>query len=105
MTAGTSPRKLLKGAARVNAVSPVRFREKRQDVALMRLRAALQAGNPVLLVWTTAQPGDHWVAVVGLLGHRFIVADAAENELVLTYLPGELADRWDSNGLYEGIIL
>jgi hypothetical protein len=45
------------------------------------------------------------VAVVGLLGERYLIADAAENELVLSMEVDEVVQHWEDHGTYEGILL
>lgn len=102
MTAGTTTNGLLRGAAKVEGLAPGLLRERRRDVALMRLHAAVSRGRPVILSW---HQGEHWVAVVGLLGDRYLVADAAENELVLSLGVAEVADAWCDGRTYEGVIL
>ena len=101
-TMGTSTAKLLKAVGQIEGCVPVRFNERRRDVALLKLRCAVMDGRPVILSWQT---GTHWVAAVGMLGPRFLVADAAEAELVLSFTVDELAALWDDDGKYEGVII
>jgi ABC-type bacteriocin/lantibiotic exporter with double-glycine peptidase domain len=106
MTKGTSPGKLLAGARRVEGLTPTKLRERRREVALLRLHGAVSRGRPALLVWSSeGKPGEHWVAVVGLLGERYLIADAAENELVLSMEVDEVVQHWEDHGTYEGILL
>lgn len=103
-TDGTSLRKIFAAAGKIEGCYPVTLREKRSDVALLKLSEALRRGRPVVIAWCTNNPGDHWVAVVGMLGDRYLVADSAHNELVITYTTGELINRW-ADGSYEGVVL
>ena len=101
-TLGTSTTKLVRAAGQIEGCAPVRFAERRQDVALLKLRCAVTDGRPVLCSWND---GEHWVAVVGMLGPRFLVADPAEAELVLSYTVDEVVALWTEGGRFEGIIL
>lgn len=103
-TNGTPTKGILKAAAKIEGCMPVLLREKRTDIALMRLAEALRRGRPVVISWTTDAPGDHWVAAVGVLGERYLVADSGDSELVRSFAVDELEARWrDKN--YEGVIL
>lgn len=103
-TDGTPTRGLVRAAKTIEGCSPVVIRERRRDIALLRLHGALTRGRPVILSWTTKVPGDHWVTAVALLGERYMVADAADNELVLSLAVDEVADRWYDGG-YEAVVL
>jgi len=103
-TRGTSVRNLVRAAGKIEGCDAVLLREKRSDVALLKLEHAVAAGRPVLITWSTEEPGDHWVAVVGALGDRYLVADSADSELVLSYTAGELEAKWRDSS-YEGVIL
>lgn len=101
-TLGTSTAKLIRAITRIEGCEPVKIVERRSDVAMLKLRGALQDGRPVILLW---EQGAHWVAAVGMLGRRFLVADAADNELVLSFDADELAAQWFDGARYEGIML
>jgi hypothetical protein len=103
-TDGTSAKGLLRGLRLVEGLDPSAFREARQDVAILRLYAALHQGRPVILC---VDQDEHWVAAVGLLAGRVLVVDSADNELVVSYLAGALAVRWGGPGTkpYFGVIL
>jgi ABC-type bacteriocin/lantibiotic exporter with double-glycine peptidase domain len=82
------------------------LKDTHADVALLRLGAVLSDGRPAILL---VDSWEHWVAVVGRLGHRYIVADSADLRQTVHYQPADLADRWQHpgvtrNGLY-GIAL
>lgn len=47
---------------------------------------------------------SHWVAAVGRLGDRILVADSADNDLVLSYSAEQLVDRWAGPAFF-GIVL
>ncbi len=102
MTLGTSTTKLVKAVNQIDGCMAVRFSERRRDVALLKLRCAIADGRPVILSW---QGATHWVAVVGMLGARYLVADAAEAELVLSFTVDEVAALWDEDGSFEGVII
>ena len=103
-TNGTPTRNIIAAANKIDGCRPLKLFEKRRDIALMRLAEALRRGRPVLLSWRSETPGDHWVVAVGVLGDRYLVADSAESELVLSMAVDDLEARWrDTN--YEGVIL
>lgn len=107
---GTDNRKMLAGLRRVDGVDATVLDEAREDVAILRLFAALDHGQAVLLlVDPTDQDteGSHWVAAVGLLGPRILVADSAANDLVTSYDKPGLCARWKCRGRrpYYGVIL
>jgi hypothetical protein len=100
-TAGTSPRALLRAIRSVEGLVPVVVDEKRKDVAILRLFAALDYGQAVIMAVdaTLADPeGSHWVAAVGLLGPRVLIADPAETYLVTSLSKEALLDRWACKG-------
>lgn len=103
-TNGTPTKNILAAAKAIEKCKPHKVLEAKRDVALLRLRFALQAGRPVLLSWCSTSPGDHWVAAVGMLGERFLVADAADSELVLSLDVKQLEEKW-RDSRYEGVIL
>lgn len=61
------------------------------NLAIQFLRGELVLGRVAIL---GVDNGTHWVAAVGLLGKRFLVADPAHEELVLSYTGEELKQRW-----------
>jgi len=104
-TDGTSPRKLKNGAGRLGFEDIIEFRDGAEDIALLRLRDFVGNGSAVLI---TVDADTHWVAVVGLIGDRFLVADSADNELVLSYSAGEMLQRWrnpESKKCYYGMVI
>jgi hypothetical protein len=107
MTDGTPPRKILRAVSKIEGCFPVKLRERRRDIALLRLKGALDQGRPAVLVWHDSEgnPGGHWVAAVGMLGGRYLIADAADNELVLSMTVEEVATYWADGGIYEGVVL
>jgi ABC-type bacteriocin/lantibiotic exporter with double-glycine peptidase domain len=101
-TEGTPPKRLLSGAKQLGR-QPQVVSEKRGAVAMLYLDAHLRAGRPAVLC---VDNDEHWVAAVGLLGERILVADPADNELVLSYSRAGLVARWGSKaGRYYGIVL
>jgi ABC-type bacteriocin/lantibiotic exporter with double-glycine peptidase domain len=100
-TDGTPPTRLLK-ALRGLGMEPVVIKEKRAPVAVLMLCHWLERGRPAILC---VDHGGHWVAAVGLLGDRILVADSADNELVLTYSREKLVERWAGDGTCYGVVL
>lgn len=87
---GTTPRNLVKAA---NLISSGAFevRERRPEVAIAFLRDSCRAGRAgVALV----DEGEHYVAIVGRLGQRFVVVDPAHNDMVLCYNLDDWLARW-----------
>lgn len=101
-TDGTSTKKLMRAAAKIEGCRPVLIRDRKPDIAALRLRFALQSGRPVVLVWGD---GSHWVAAVGMLGEKVLVADSAESELVLSMEIEEVMEGWVDSGVFEGVVL
>jgi ABC-type bacteriocin/lantibiotic exporter with double-glycine peptidase domain len=102
MTDGTDTPNMVKGAAKIDGCTPIRIKERRRDVALLRLRFALTSGRPVVLSWCE---GSHWVAAIGVLGERYLICDSDDLELVLSYQVEEVAKLWVDEGIYEGVVL
>ena len=104
-TKGTSPQKLQTGLKAIEGLTPTVIKEKRSDVAILRLEKALSLGRPAIIC---VGDGTHWVATVGRLGDRYLVADSADVELVLSKTADELAAWWHERGAtnpYYGVIL
>jgi len=100
-TKGTPTKGVHKAASKIEGCSPVALREKRCDVAMLKLDRSIRIGRPALLV---VDEGQHWVAVVGFLGERYLVADSGDSELVLSYTAAGLEERWRDT-TYEGVLL
>lgn len=88
---GTSAKQLTTGAVRLGLKADGSFKERSSLMARLWLRDTLQRGAVVI---AAVDADEHWVAVVGALGGRYLVADSAENELVLSYSEGEFLQRW-----------
>lgn len=101
-TDGTSTKNLMRAAAKIEGCRPVLIRDRKSDIAALRLRFALQSGRPVVLVWGD---GSHWVAAVGMLGERVLVADSAESELVISMEIEDVIEGWVDSGVFEGVVL
>lgn len=101
---GTTPLGITRGLRQVPGIEPSPIRETRADVALLRLAALLRGGRPAILC---VDNFGHWVAAVGMLGDRFLIADPADNELVLALDSGALLERWegDSKPYFVGVML
>ncbi len=89
-TEGTSTKKLL-AAIRAVGREPVVINEKRPVVAMLYLGALLAEGRSAVLC---VDDSSHWVAAIGLLGPRVLVADSADSELVVSITRSELAEWW-----------
>lgn len=107
--AGTSARGLLRAVHMIAVdepkIAPGVLSERRGDVALLKLHAALRSGIAGILC---VDGFEHWVCAFGLLGDSTIhVADSAEPELVLHYGPTKLLERWRGPGKagFYGILL
>lgn len=100
-TEGTPPKRIL-AAIKALGRAPVVIREKRGAVALLMLDHSLRDGRGVLLC---VDNEEHWVAAVGTIADRTLIADPADNELVLSLSRGQLADRWGGGGTYYGVIV
>ena len=99
---GTSSINLRKAAEAIG-VEVVSIIEQREESAGWALSAFLRSGHSAVIV---VDSDTHWIAVVGMLGDRFIVADAADNDLLLYYSLGELLSRWkNQNGKFGGFFL
>lgn len=103
-TDGTSTAKLLKAAGKVEGTSPWKIAVSRADVASGLLFLALSNGRPVL---PAVDRGEHWIAVVGHLKDRLLIADSAHNDLVLSLDAATFMDRWNGGGraAYTAVVL
>lgn len=100
-TDGTSARNIIKAVQSLGCKGVV-VKEKRAAVATLMLRHWLAQGRPSILCVDEA---SHWVAVIGALGDRILVADPADNELVVSVDSAELVDWWTAAGGFYGVIL
>lgn len=81
---------------------PEILNERRADVALSFLRDDLRKGRSAVLC---VDLGEHWVAAIGIIGDRVLIADPADNELVMSLSGDQLKSRWASGNRYYGVIL
>lgn len=95
-TDGTSPKRLV-AAIRAVGRDPVVINERRAEVALLMLLSCLDQGRPGVLC---VEDATHWVAAVGTLGPRVLIADPADNELVLSLTRTDLAAKWEHGGRF-----
>lgn len=100
-TDGTSARNIIKAVQSLGCKGVV-VKEKRAAVAILMLRHWLALGRPMILC---VDEGSHWVAVVGTLGDRVLVADPADNELVVSCDSAEMVDWWAAKGGFYGVVL
>lgn len=73
------------------------------QLASLALRGALEGGAvAVLAVDPVEREGvyyaSHWVSAVGRVGERYLVADSADTEVVLSLTPSQLLLRWEMPG-------
>lgn len=74
------------------------------EQAVLALRGALEDGAAAVLAVDPEQDeagnyaASHWVAAVGRLGSRFLIADSADTELVPSLSPSQLLLRWEIPG-------
>lgn len=104
---GTSARQLLSALRTINTPDsglkalPTRWRSG--DDAVVGLWWNIKEhGRPTILC---VDELEHWVCAIGVLGQRFLVADSADNRLVISYKPQELLARWGAEDNYYGIIV
>lgn len=100
-TDGTSIRGLTGGIKALGRV-PITLNERRFDVALLRLVSHLAGGRPAVLC---VDKNEHWVAAVGHIGTRILIADPADNELVLSLAADELKARWGHGNRFYGVVV
>lgn len=90
-TQGTPPHRMIKGLESIHELDVQVIREKRPEIALLLLRDSLRDGRPAILLVDDA---EHWIAAIGLLNERIIVADGADNELVTSNNSEGTIKRW-----------
>ncbi len=100
-TEGTTPKRLV-AAVRAVGREPVIIKERREAVALLWLSHFLATGRSAVLC---VDNDTHWVAAVGLLGERILIADSADNELVLSLSRAKLAERWGGDGSCYAVVI
>ncbi len=100
-TEGTSAKGLL-AATRAVGREPLVINERRPDVAVLFLDNWLRVGRSAVLC---VDHSSHWVAAVGVLGERVLIADPADNELVTSLPRAKLAERWAGPNRYYGVVL
>lgn len=101
-TDGTPTKRLL-AAVKGLGLRGIVIKEKRAEVALLKLDHWLQRGRPAILC---VDNDSHWVAAIGVLNDRILVADSADNELVLSYDRTALVERWEADaGTCWGVVL
>lgn len=100
---GTTPLQLKRAITALRdscgLMGPGEMKDTHADVALLRLGAVLSDGRPAVLL---VDSWEHWVAVVGRLGHRYVVADSADLRQTIHSTPADFADRWGYPGVRNG---
>jgi hypothetical protein len=105
-TTGTSTVRLMAALRSIPSLQVTRLYERKADSALYRLNGSLNLGRPVILC---VDGSEHWVAAIGQLGvgtitTRYLVADSADMDLVVSYDFKDLIGRWASP-YYLGVTL
>lgn len=90
---GTSIRNLISGAKTTGLSLACEIKEAKEYVALLLLAHWVTVGGAVCV---TVDEDSHWATVIGRVGARYLVADSADSELVLSLSSKELLERWDS---------
>lgn len=90
-TQGTPPHRMIKGLESIHELDVVVIKELRKEIAILLLKDSLRDGRPVVLLVDNA---EHWIAAIGILGERVIIADGADYELVTSYPLESFNDRW-----------
>ncbi len=72
-------------------------------LAVLALRGALEAGSVAVLAVDPvehegAYGASHWISACGRVGDRFLLADSADTEVVLSLSPSQLLLRWEIPG-------
>lgn len=111
---GTSTQDLIQAASAIKGLKPRLIGESNHTAAESILSNNLRKGRPAILA---VDDDSHWIAAVGMLGPRILVADSAHNELILSYNEDQLLKRWgvaqdnpkepvpNRTVLYTGILL
>lgn len=104
-TTGTSTSKLMAALKTIPSLKPVRLYERRPASALFHLNGSIALGRPVIVCTDSS---EHWTTVVGQLGvglanMRYLLADSADLDLVLSYDTKQLLERWGPP--YLGVVL
>lgn len=73
---------------------------KEPHLAYLMLCDALRNGRSIIMC---VDENEHYVAAVGLIGKRVLIADSDKIELVISYTEQNLLNRWAPD--YWGIIL
>lgn len=60
------------------------------------LRGAIAWGAVAILGVDNTPTEGHWIAAVGMLGNRFLIADGASEEIVTSWTEQDLLARWTS---------
>lgn len=89
-TEGTPADNLQAAAKSIRGCHPVVMESTDPTTSIWALFGRL-AHRPAILCVDADQ---HYIAAIGLLGDRFLVADGAHNDLVLPYSSTQLLRRW-----------
>lgn len=102
---GTSARGIIQACGKIGeGISAKAFKRRDGDEAAIGLWYFVsERGRPAILC---VDQFEHWVAVVGVVGSRFVILDSAETGLVFYYTAPDLLKRWEGpNGGYHAIVL
>ena len=90
---GTSQTRLVEAARAIRGTKPWVLESGMPAPAIAMLRDALHRGRPAVLA---VDRDEHYIAAIGMLGDRVLVADGANNEVVLSVPDYKLLLRWDN---------
>jgi ABC-type bacteriocin/lantibiotic exporter with double-glycine peptidase domain len=101
---GTSQSQIKK-ALDVLKYNHTEFNLAHAEASWRTLRSFLNDECPVLLA---VDDSEHWVAAIGTIGKRVLIADGLNSELVLSYDREEMLARWGLSGdvvTYYGLVI
>lgn len=106
-TNGTDVINLVAAIDNIPRCNPVVIANREPNFALFALGDALRRGRSAILCVSGygrgSQDNEHFVAAIGLLGGRVLIADSSSNELVESWTSKKLAKRWAPD--YWGVLL
>lgn len=98
----------LQGTSEAGVIAGIKFTGRQVEVhkgrdsltSVMWVDTSIRLGTPVILC---VDKWGHWVTVIGAVGDKYLVADSANDRLILPYTSLELVDRWNYDSRYYGI--
>lgn len=105
-TDGTYTTNLVEAIAQIRGCNPVVISRREPQFSLFALGDGLRRGRSAVLCIGGDRHGsdnEHYVAAIGLIGNRVIIADSASNELVESWRQIKIQRKWAPD--YWGVIL